>query len=92
MATLRIPPVLRPSVGGAKSVTAQGTTLGAALDDFFGRYSAVREQIIAADGTISNFVNVFVDDQDVRYLQGLATPLAPDATITLLPAMAGGES
>ncbi len=92
MATLRIPPVLRPSVGGAKSVTAQGTTLGAALDDFFRRYSAVREQIIAADGSISNFVNVFVDDQDVRYLQGLATPLAPDATITLLPAMAGGES
>ena len=91
MSTIRIPPVLRPSVGGAKSVAAQGATLGAALDAFFARYPAVREQIIAPDGSISNFVNVFVDDQDVRYLQGLATPLAPDATITLLPAMAGGQ-
>lgn len=90
MSTIRIPPVLRPSVGGAKTVTATGTTLGAALDDFFARYPGVRAQIISADGTISSFVNVFVDDQDVRYLAGLQTPLDANATITLLPAMAGG--
>ncbi len=92
MSTIRIPPVLRPSVGGAKSVTAEGATLGAVLDDFFARYPAVKAQILTPEGTLSTFVNIFVDDQDVRYLQGLATPLGPDTTVTLLPAMAGGAS
>lgn len=90
MSTFRIPPVLRPFVGGAKTVTAEGTTLGAALENFFAAYPGVRQQILTKEGTLSTFVNVYVDDQDVRYLQGLATPLAANATVTLLPAMAGG--
>ena len=90
MTTIRIPPVLRPAVGGAKQVEAGGATLGAVLDDLFARYPGVREQIVTPEGGLSRFVNVFVNDQDVRFLQGLETPVGSGDTIVLLPAMAGG--
>lgn len=90
MSTVRIPPVLRASVGGAKQVEANGDTLRVVLDDLFGRYPGVREQIIAPEGGLSRFVNVFVNDQDVRYLSGLDTSVASGDTVVLLPAMAGG--
>lgn len=91
MSIVRIPPVLRASVGGARQVEASGATLGATLDNLFARYPGVREQILTAEGSLSRFVNVFVNDQDVRYLQGLETPIAAGDTVVLLPAMAGGE-
>lgn len=91
MATLRIPPVLRPFVGGSKTVTSEGTTVQGALDDLFERFPDVRAQVLSAEGALSTFVNIYVDDQDVRYLQGLETPLQATSTITLLPAMAGGQ-
>lgn len=91
MSIVRIPPVLRASVGGAKQVEASGETLGAVLDDLFGRYPGVREQILTPEGGLSRFVNVFVNDQDVRFLGGLDTPVAPGGTVMLLPAMAGGS-
>lgn len=91
MSTVRIPPVLRASVGGAKQVEASGDTLGAVLDDIFTRYPTVREQLLSPEGGLSRFVNVFVNDQDVRYLSGLDTPVGGHDTIMLLPAMAGGS-
>ncbi|HZC77575.1 MAG TPA: MoaD/ThiS family protein [Ktedonobacterales bacterium] len=90
MSVVRIPPVLRPSVGGARQVQASGDTLGALLDDLFASYPLVREQILAPEGSLSRFVNVFVNDQDARFLQGLQTPVAENDTVVLLPAMAGG--
>jgi molybdopterin converting factor small subunit len=90
MSTVRIPPVLRAAVGGAKQVEASGKTLGAVLDDLFARFPAVREQILTPEGSLTRFINVFVNDQDVRYLQGLDTAVAPGDTVVLLPAMAGG--
>ncbi len=90
MSTVRIPPVLRPSVGGARQVEANGTSLGALLEDLFNRYPTVRQQILTPEGDLSRFVIVFVNDQDVRYLRGLETPIAAGDTIVLLPAMAGG--
>jgi len=90
MSSVRIPPVLRGAAGGAKQVTASGATLGAVLDDLFGRFPDIREQILTPEGTLSRFVNVFVNDQDVRYQQGLETPVDERDTVTLLPAMAGG--
>ncbi|HEX9057826.1 MAG TPA: MoaD/ThiS family protein [Ktedonobacterales bacterium] len=90
MSTVRIPPVLRPSVGGARQVEANGASLGALLEDLFNRYPTVREQILTPEGDLSRFVNVFVNDQDVRYLRGLETPIAAGDTVVLLPAMAGG--
>jgi molybdopterin converting factor small subunit len=91
MASVRIPPVLRAVVGGAKQVEASGATLSAVLDDLFAHYPAVREQVLTVEGSLSRFINVFVNDQDVRYLEGLETLVAADDTVTLLPAMAGGE-
>ncbi|HEV2459983.1 MAG TPA: MoaD/ThiS family protein [Ktedonobacterales bacterium] len=92
MSTVRIPPVLRPAVSGAKQVEAGGPTLAAILDDLFARYPAVRAQILTPEGSLSRFVNVFVNDQDVRYLGGLDTPVSDGDTVVLLPAMAGGAS
>ena len=91
MSTIRIPPVLRASVGGAKQVEGASGTLGTVLDDFFGRYPPLRKQILTPEGSLSRFVNVFVNDQDVRFLAGLETPVSPGDTVVLLPAMAGGQ-
>lgn len=90
MATVRLAPVLRSSAGGSKQVTAEGTTLGEVLRDLYLRYPALKEQI-QPEEELSRFINIYVNDQDVRYLQqGLETSVGPHDTIILLPAMAGG--
>ncbi len=90
MATVRLAPVLRAAAGGSKQVSAQGNTLAEVLSDLFQRYPALKEQI-QPDHDLSRFVNVYVNDQDVRYLQGLNTAVGANDTVILLPAMAGGE-
>jgi molybdopterin converting factor small subunit len=89
MATVRLAPVLRASAGGSKQVSAQGSTLAEVLTDLFTHYPALKEQI-QPEGELSRFVNVYVNDQDVRYLQGLQTNVGSSDTVILLPAMAGG--
>jgi molybdopterin converting factor small subunit len=92
MATVRLAPVLRSSAGGSKQVSAQGSTLKEVLADLYERYPALREQIQADSGEgLSRFINVYVNDQDVRFLQGLDTTVGPNDTVILLPAMAGGR-
>lgn len=90
MSTIRIPPVLRPAVGGARQVEAAGDTLDGVLRDLFARYPALQGQIVTPEGDLTRYVNVFVNDQDVRYLSGLQTPVQTGDTVVLLPAMAGG--
>jgi molybdopterin converting factor small subunit len=90
MATVRLAPVLRSSAGGSKQVTAEGSTLGEVLDDLYQRYPALKEQI-QPEQELSRFINIYVNDQDVRYLQGLETSVGPNDTVILLPAMAGGR-
>jgi molybdopterin synthase sulfur carrier subunit len=90
MATVRLAPVLRASVGGVKQVSAQGDTLADVLSDLYGRYPALKEQIQPGD-TLSRFINIYVNDQDVRHLQGLETSVSSSDTVILLPAMAGGH-
>jgi sulfur-carrier protein len=90
VAIVRIPPVLRPSVGGARQVEASGNTLDALLADLFVRFPDMRAKLLSEDGDLSRFVNVFVNDQDVRYLEGMRTSVAGDDVVVLLPAMAGG--
>jgi molybdopterin synthase sulfur carrier subunit len=92
MAMVRIPPVLRAHVGDAKQVEASGATVGALVDDLVGRYPPLREQMLTADGTLHRFVNVYLNGQDVRYLDGLATPVGERDTLIVLPAMAGGTA
>ncbi len=89
MSTVRIPPVLRDAVGGERQVTASGSTVDEVLNDLFERHPALRERV-TENGELSRFVNVYVNDRDVRYRDGLETPVDEADTVILLPAMAGG--
>ena len=89
MATVRLAPVLRASVGGSKQVSAQGENLSEILVDLYKQYPSLKDQI-QPEENLSRYINVYVNDQDVRYLQGLETSIGPNDTIILLPAMAGG--
>lgn len=89
MSTVRIPPVLRENVNGQRTVSATGATVAEVLDDLFAAYPALRDRV-TQDGELSHFVNVYVNDRDVRYRDGLDTAVGPDDTVILLPAMAGG--
>jgi sulfur-carrier protein len=89
MATVRLAPVLRASVGGVKQVSTEGETLTQVLSNLYARYPALKEQIQPGD-QLSRFINIYVNDQDIRHLQGLETSVGPSDTVILLPAMAGG--
>jgi molybdopterin converting factor small subunit len=89
MTTIRIPPTLRPSVGGERQVPAQGDTVRELLDDLTSRFPALRQQLVE-DDDIAPFVNVYVEGEDVRTLDGIETPVRYGSTVILLPAMAGG--
>jgi molybdopterin synthase sulfur carrier subunit len=87
---VRIPPTLRAEVGGERQVEASGATVGELLDDLMTRFPTLRNQIWE-DGDIAPFVNVYLEGEDVRTLEGLETPVGDGATLILLPAMAGGS-
>jgi molybdopterin synthase sulfur carrier subunit len=91
MPTVKIPPVLRQHTGGADEVEATGGTVGEALRGVAGAHPATREQLFTADGDLNRYVNVYVNDEDVRVLDGLDTPVAESDTVVILPAMAGGS-
>lgn len=90
MPTVRIPPTLRAETGGEKEITAAGTTVGDVLADVADRFPSLAERVLP-NGELASFVNVYVNGEDVRTLDNLETPLTDDATVILLPAMAGGE-
>jgi molybdopterin converting factor small subunit len=90
MTAVRIPPVLRAQVGGAKQVEVPGETVGQVIDALVGLHPSLREQLLTADGELNRFVNLYVNGRDVRYEQGLGTPVVASDTVVLLPAMAGG--
>lgn len=89
MIRVRIPPVLRAHTGGAREVDADGGTVGEALNDLVQRYPAMKSHIFE-NGDLQRYVNVYVNNQDIQYLERLDTPLAETDTIIILPAMAGG--
>jgi molybdopterin converting factor small subunit len=88
--TVRLPTVLRPHAGGQSTVTATGSTIGEVLTDVVATYPGMAGQVLTDDGTLHRFVNVYVDDDDVRYLEQLDTKVADGATVSILPAVAGG--
>jgi molybdopterin converting factor small subunit len=90
VSTVYIPTVLRPNVGGAKSLDLEGATIRGVVDSLVERHPALRPQLLTDDGELNRFVNVYVNGQDVRYLQGLDTPVGGTDEVRLLPAMAGG--
>jgi sulfur-carrier protein len=90
VSVVKIPTVLRPQVGGNKEVELAGATVGAVVDALTAQYPSLKSQLLTADGELNRFVNVYVNGQDVRYLDGLATAVAERDEVRLLPAMAGG--
>jgi molybdopterin converting factor small subunit len=91
MATVRIPPVLRPSVGGEKEIVAEGSSVGEILRELVARHPQTESQLFSSDGALNRFVNVYLNDEDVRMLEGLETRVSEADTLVILPAMAGGR-
>jgi molybdopterin converting factor small subunit len=89
MTKVRIPPTLREEAGGQREVVAEGDTVRDLLEDLMGRFPGLRRQLVE-DGDIAPFVNVYVEGEDVRTLDGLDTEVTNGSTVILLPAMAGG--
>jgi len=90
MAKIRIPAPLRKLTGDQRTVSADGGTLVELFEDLERRFPGIKARIVDGDGNVHSFVNIFVDDEDVRFLQGLQTPLKQDAEVAIIPAMAGG--
>ncbi len=90
MATVKIPPVLRPSVGGEKELSAEGDSVGEILQAVADMHPETRSQLFSSDGELNRYVNVYLNDEDVRVLDGLDTKVGAGDTLVILPAMAGG--
>jgi sulfur-carrier protein len=90
MPTVKIPPVLRPKTDGEAEVSAAGDTVGDVLSALADAHPATRDQLFGPDGRLNRYVNVYLNDEDVRVLEGLETPAADSDTVVILPAMAGG--
>ncbi len=90
MSTVKIPPVLRSSVGGAKEVDAEGGDVGEVLRSLVSQHPGTESQLFSEDGELNRYVNVYLNDEDVRVLDGLGTTVGPGDTLVILPAMAGG--
>ena len=88
---VRIPTILRTYTSGAKAVEGSGETLGDLLGDLESRHHGLRERLVD-DGGLRRFVNVYLNDEDVRFLGGLETPVKDGDTVTVLPAVAGGRA
>jgi sulfur-carrier protein len=90
MPTVKIPPVLRPKTGGSSEVAVDGATVGEVLEALASAHPETRGQLFSAEGDLNRYVNVYLNDEDVRVLEGLATSVANGDTVVILPAMAGG--
>ena len=90
MSTVFIPAVLRPNVGGAKSLELDGGSIRDVVGALVEQHPSLESQLLTDDGELNRFVNVYLDGQDIRYLEELATPVAEHDQIIVLPAMAGG--
>jgi molybdopterin synthase sulfur carrier subunit len=87
---VRIPTQLRPLTGGAGEVVVDGSSVGEVLKALDAAHAGIGERLFDESGELRRFVNVFVADEDVRFLGGLATPVADGATVSIIPAVAGG--
>jgi sulfur-carrier protein len=91
MPTVMIPPVLRAETGGDAEVTAPGTTVGDVLRAVAEAHPGTHAQLFAGTGELNRYVNVYLNDEDVRVLEGLETPVSESDRVVILPAMAGGR-
>ena len=87
---VRIPTILRTYTGGEKAVSAEGASLGALIDDLEAHHPGIKERLIDG-GDLRRFVNVYVNDEDVRFIGGLQAELSDGDQVVVLPAVAGGQ-
>ncbi|WP_018179522.1 MoaD/ThiS family protein [Jongsikchunia kroppenstedtii] len=87
--TVSVPTILRPYTGDAKRVDGTGSTLGELIDNLDGAHAGIKDRLVA-DGKLHRFVNIYVNDEDVRFTGGLDTAIADGDDVTILPAVAGG--
>lgn len=88
---VRLPTVLRQYAGGQSTVHANGATIGEVLEDVALQFPQLRGQVVGDDGTLHKFVNVYVNDDDIRYLKRLDTTVSEGDVVSILPAVAGGS-
>jgi molybdopterin synthase sulfur carrier subunit len=88
---VKIPTILRSYTGGEKAVSGDGATLSALFDDLETRHSGLKGRLLTDDGSLHRFVNVYVNDEDVRFTGSLDTALSDGDSVTILPAVAGGS-
>jgi molybdopterin synthase sulfur carrier subunit len=88
--SVRIPTILRTYTAGAAEVTVPGATLGEVIDSLEAAHPGLRDRVLDESGKLRRFVNVYVDDDDVRFAEGLATPTKDGSNVSIIPAVAGG--
>ena len=88
--TVKLPTQLRDAAGGESALTVEGGTVGEVLDALFDLHGELRERLSDGDGSLRRFVNVYVDGEDIRFGDGLDTPVADGQEVQILPAVAGG--
>ena len=87
---VRLPTILRPAAGGHASVAAEGATVGEVFDDLIRQHPGLRDQLLTSDGALHRHLNIFLNDDDIRYLGKLDATVGERDTLTLMPAVAGG--
>jgi molybdopterin synthase sulfur carrier subunit len=88
--TVKLPTQLRAAAGGASQIAVEGQTVGAVLEALYGEHPELRDSLSDGDGGLRRFVNVYVDGEDVRFGDGLQTPVKDGCEVQILPAVAGG--
>jgi sulfur-carrier protein len=88
--SVRVPTILRPYTQGVSEVSAEGSTLSEVLDSLDGSYPGIKSRVLDESGELRRFVNVYVDDDDVRFANGLQTAIKDGGQISIIPAVAGG--
>ena len=88
--TVKLPTQLRAAAGGAAETAGSGATVGEVLESVYAAHGELRERIAGDDGELRRFVNVYLKGEDIRFLDGLQTPVADGDEVTILPAVAGG--
>ena len=88
---IKIPTVLRKHTEGAAQVEASGSTIRELIEDVAGRFPEFKDRVVSSEGHLHRFINVYANDEDVRYLDGLDTKVSDGDTVSILPAVAGGR-
>lgn len=89
--SVRLPTVLRPAAGGQAKLSVEGVAVGDVVDQLIASYPALESNLVDEDGIVRKFVNIYLNDEDIRFLEKLETPVVDGDELAILPAVAGGQ-